>query len=40
MVIDSYTVISWVGIICVEVLLAPPAHAEQDTEGNAATGGT
>lgn len=38
--VDSYTVISWVGIICVEVLLVPPAGTGQDVEGNAGAGGT
>lgn len=38
--IDFYMVISWVGVICVEVLLVPPAGAGQDTEGNAGAGGT
>ena len=37
--IDSYTVIRWVGITCAEVLLMPPASTGQDVEGNAGTGG-
>lgn len=40
--IDSYRVISWVGIISAEVLLVPPARAAgagQDVQGSAGVGG-